>query len=251
MKALTRTLTRTLMKTLTRTQMTALLTTYRAELLRSRTRGTYWFLGLCLALPVFGMVNAKPQHHVPLYGFRQASILVATLLMGRAVTIAAGDFSSGTIRPWLISSPRRGAVCLGKLGASLTVAAAFCVVTGVVGFAMSAALGTVPTFADVASVSGELLIACVGFTVFGHGIAMLIRNVPVALAVSLGWILAAEHLLDSGNASSWLPGLVTQRITKGEIAGSDYGAALAHVLIPFIAVEAVAAIFFLRRDVNS
>jgi hypothetical protein len=30
-----------------------------------------------------------------------------------------GDFGSGTIRPWLISTPRRGAVRLGKLAASL------------------------------------------------------------------------------------------------------------------------------------
>lgn len=226
------------------------MTTYRAELIRARARGTYWFLGLCLGLFLFGMVNAKPQHHVPLYGFRQASILAATLIMGRAVTVAAGDFGSGTIRPWLISAPRRGAVCLGKLAASLTIAAAFCVVAGVVGFAMSSALGTVPTFADVASVAGELLLACLGFTVFGHGIAILIRNVPVALAVTLGWILAAEHLLDTGNAASWLPGLVAQKIVQGKIAGSDYAAALAHVFIPFTVIEAVAVVFFLRRDVN-
>lgn len=227
------------------------MTTYRAELLRARTRGTYWFLGLCLALFLFGMVNAKPQHHVPLYGFRQASILVATLLMGRAVTVAAGDFSGGTIRPWLISSPRRGAVCLGKLAACLTIAAAFCAAAGATGFAMSAALGTVPTFADAASVAGELLLACLGFTVFGHGVGILIRNVPVALAVALGWILAAEHLLDSGDTSSWLPGLVAQKITKGAIAGGDYAAALAHVFVPFIAIEAAAMVFFLRRDVNA
>jgi hypothetical protein len=227
------------------------MTTYRAELLRSRMRGTYWFLGLCLTLFVFGMVNAKPQHHVPLYGFRQASILAATLIMGRAVTVAAGDFSSGAIRPWLISSPRRGVVSLGKLAASLTVAAAFGVAAGAVGFAMSAALGTTPTFADVGSVAGELLLACLGFTVFGHAIALLVRNVPVALAVSLGWILAAEHLLDSGAVGAWLPGLVSQKITKGEIAGSDYAAALAHVFIPFIAIEVVAVVFFRRRDVNS
>ncbi|HET9168104.1 MAG TPA: hypothetical protein VFN97_01675 [Actinospica sp.] len=227
------------------------MTTYRAELLRSRTRGTYCFLALCLSLFVFGMANAEPQHHLPLYGFRQASILAATLVMGRAVTVAAGDFGGGAIRPWLISSPRRGAVCLGKLAASLTVAAAFSVAAGAVGFAMSAALGTTPTFADVGSVAGELLLACLGFTVFGHAVALLVRNVPVALAVSLGWILAAEHLLGSGTISSWLPGLVSQKITKGEIAGSDYAAALARVFVPFIAIEAVALIFFLRRDVNS
>ena len=61
------------------------MTTYRAELLRSLSRGTGSFLGLCLGLFVFGMLHAKPQHHVPLYGFQQASIIVATLIMGRTL----------------------------------------------------------------------------------------------------------------------------------------------------------------------
>jgi ABC-type transport system involved in multi-copper enzyme maturation permease subunit len=225
--------------------------TYRAELLRSLSRATYWFLGMCLGLIVFGMVNAKPQHHLPLNGFRQAAIIVATLIMGRAATLAAGDFSSGTIRPWLISSPRRGSVCLGKLAASVTVAVVFSIAAGLVGFAASAALGTVPSLSEVASLAGQLLLACVAFTIFGHGIGVLIRNIPVALCVTLGWVLAGEHLLASDNGSRWLPGLVAQKITLGKFTGGEYAGALAHVFIPFLLVEALALVLFLRRDVNN
>lgn len=227
------------------------MTTYRAELLRSLGRGTLWFLAACLGLFMFGMLNAKPQHHLPLYGFRQASILVATLVMGRAATVAAGDFSSGTIRPWLISTPRRGAVHLGKLAASVTITVVFCVVSGVVGLVMSAALGTVPTITDVSSVTGELLLASAAFTIFGHGVGVLIRNIPVALTVTLGWILAAEHLLAGNSSTPWLPGLVAQKITKGECAGSQYPGVLMHVFVPFLVIEAVALVFFRRRDVNN
>jgi hypothetical protein len=115
---------------------------------------------------------------------------------------------------------------------------------------MSSALGTVPTFADVASVAGELLLACPGFTVFGHGIAILIHKVPIAPAVALGWILAAEHLLDTRDAASWPSGLVAQRIVQGKFTGGDYANALAHVFIPFIVTEATATVYFPRRDVN-
>jgi hypothetical protein len=227
------------------------MTTYRAELLRSLGRGTGWFLGLCLALFVFGMVNAKPQHHLPLHGFRQASIIVATLLMGRAATVAAGDFTSGTIRPWLISTPRRGSVCLGKLAASVTITIAFSAAAALVGFATSAALGTVPAFTDTVSVAGGFLLAGVAFTVFGHGVGVLIRNIPVALCVTLGWVLAAEHLLANDSASPWLPGLVAQKITLGQYTGSQYAGALAHVFVPYLVIEAAALVFFLRRDVNN
>jgi hypothetical protein len=85
------------------------MTTYRAELIRARARGTHRFPGLRLGRFLFGVVDAKPRHHVQLYGFRQDSILVATLIMGRAVTVAPGDSSSGAIRPRLSSAARRGA----------------------------------------------------------------------------------------------------------------------------------------------
>lgn len=225
--------------------------TYRAELLRSLNRATCWFLALCLGLMVFAMLNAKPQHHVPLWGFQQAGITVASLIMGRAAVVAAGDFSTGTIRAWLISNPRRGAVCLGKLAASITVAIAFSVIAGVVGFVMSAALGTAPKISDSASTTGEFLLASVGLTIFGHAVGVLARNIPIALTITLGWILPGEHLLASDDRSHWMPGIVAQQITLGRFSGSEYAGALAHVFIPFLIIEAVALVFFLRHDVNS
>ena len=45
-------------------------------------------------------------------------------------------------------------------------------------------------------------------------------------------------------------GLAAQKITLGTYIGSQYGA-LAHVFVPFLIIEAVALVFFLRRDVNN
>jgi energy-coupling factor transporter ATP-binding protein EcfA2 len=109
----------------------------------------------------------------------------------------------------------------------------------------------VPKISDSASTTGEFLLASVGLTVFGHAVGVLARNIPIALTVTLGWILPAEHLIATDNHSGWLPGIVAQQITLGKYSGGEYFGAIAHVFIPFIIIEAVALVFFLRHDVNN
>ncbi|MCC9309531.1 hypothetical protein LN042_21035 [Kitasatospora sp. RB6PN24] len=226
---------------------------YRAELLRSTSRGTTWFLAFCFALMVFSMSNAGPQHQSPLWGFRQAGIVVATLLMGRAATAAAGDFSSGTIRAWLISVPSRLRLGLGKLAASASIAAGFAVLAGAAGYAVSGLFGRMPGVGDMAAATAELLGACVILSVFGHATGLLTRSVPAALTVSLAWILAAEHVLEGrfAHSTQWLPGLVTQRLTQHKLTVEALPGALAHALLPFVLLDGLALLLFVRRDVTS
>ena len=228
--------------------------TYRAELLRSVNRATGAFLLLCIALTVFSMVNAGPQHNTPLWGFRQAAIFVATLLMGRAATVTAGDFSTGTIRSWLISAPSRGPVLLGKLAATMFVALGFALVAGLSAYAVSSALGTVPAVTEVATATAQLGFACATLTLFGHSIGVLARSVPVALTVTLAWILPVEAVLDGRfhNSEQWLPGLVAHQITLGQLApGSTTPTALTHAMLPFLVLEIAALAQFIRSDINS
>ena len=94
--------------------------TYRAELLRMCNRAHLLLMLFGLALLGFLMFNYKPQHQTPLGGFQQAGMVVASIFMCRAAVVAGGDFSGGTIRPWLIARPRRSEVFLGKLAALLS-----------------------------------------------------------------------------------------------------------------------------------
>jgi ABC-2 type transport system permease protein len=228
--------------------------TYRAELLRFISRGNLAFVLLCLALPAFGMINAKPQHHVPIWGFQQASIIVATLMMGRAATVTAGDYSTGTIRAWLIAAPGRAQVITQKLAASLTVSVGFAVLAGVFAFAFSAVLGTVPGVGETAKAAGELAAAAAILTLFGHAVGVLTRSVPVALTVTLAWILPAEHVLDGPikHADHYLPGLISADITLGQPPpGISWASALAHAAIPLLVLDLLAMVWFVRRDVTS
>jgi hypothetical protein len=228
--------------------------TYRAELLRSANRATLALLLCCLTLAVFAMSNAGPQHQPPLWGFRQAAIIIATLLMGRAATVAAGDFSTATIRPWLISTPSRGPVFIGKLAASVSIALAVAVVAGTAAYAVSGVLGQVPSLRDMAVATAQLAVACAALSVFGHAVGNATRSVPVALTVALGWILPAEAVLQGRSAllDTWLPGTILHGLTLGDVpAGSTPLSAVAHACLPFAVLDAVALFLFLRRDVNA
>jgi hypothetical protein len=228
--------------------------TYRAELLRAANRSGAGFLLLCIAFTLFSMFNAGPQHQTPLWGFRQVAIFTATLVMGRAAVVASNDFSTGTIRPWLISTRTRPGTFLGKLGASATVGLVAAVVVGLVGYATSGLFGAVPSFSDMALAVGQLGLACVALAVFGHAVGVFTRSVPVALTITIGWILPAEAILQghSRTLDQWLPGNVLQDFTLGGVGhGSTWASAAVHATLPFIVLDLIALVFFLRRDVNS
>ncbi|MBO2453212.1 ABC transporter permease [Actinomadura barringtoniae] len=227
---------------------------YRAELIRFVNRSSAAMILLCVGATLFSMSNAGPQHQTPLWGFRQMSILTATLLMGRAAVLASGDFSSGTIRAWLISRPNRAEVFSGKLAASLSFAVITSAATSLSCYALSGTMGAVPSVGAMLVAAGQLAFAAGVLTFFGHAAGVLTRSIPVALTLTLVWILPAEKGLQghSGGLDAWLPGNVTQDITRNQLQHgmTPLGAAL-HAALPFIVLDAVALALFLRRDVNS
>jgi hypothetical protein len=228
--------------------------TYRAELLRSANRATGAIVLFCFAFTVFSMANAGPQHEPPLWGFRQAAIFAATMLMGRAATVAAGDFSTGTIRPWIISSPSRGPVFLGKIAASISIAVGGSAVIGLGAYAVSGVFGRVPSIGDMAVATAQLTLACAALTIFGHAVGIATRSVPVALTITLAWILPAEAVLKgrSTQLDTWLPGSILHDLTLGHTAaGTTQFAAAVHATLPLVLLDAVALALFLRRDINS
>lgn len=223
----------------------------RAELIRALTRGNLALLALMTALVAFAMVKAGPQGHPAVQGFKDASIFLATFLMGRAATTAASDYRAGTLRTWLISQPSRMITYAGKLAASLAVACIGGLVLIGVAWGLSALLGPPVAAAPAATMTGQFLLACVSLTLFGHAAGILTRSVPAALTITLGWILPAEAVL-SGSVTQpdhWLPGLLLRSVTDGVTpAGMTAPTVIAHALVPFLILEAIALVTFFRRD---
>jgi ABC-type transport system involved in multi-copper enzyme maturation permease subunit len=168
--------------------------------------------------------------------------------------VAANDFSTGTIRPWLISRPTRSGVFAGKLVASMVIALILAVVIGAVSYAATGLFGTVPTMRDMGAAFGEFALACVALSVFGHAIGVLTRSVPAALAITIGWILPVEKVLQGRSRvlDQWLPGNLLQDITVGQLGhGQTPAGAVLHAVVPFLLLAAIAMFFFLRRDINN
>lgn len=229
-----------------------MLITARAELLRTLTRGHLALLAMLVALAAFSMANAGPQGNAPIQGFRDVSIFLATFLMGRAAT-AASDYRTGTLRPWLISRPHRGQLFAGKLAASVTVAVVAAAVLVILAWPLTALFGHPAAASAVVGSAGSFLLARIALTLFGHAVGLITRSVPAALTITLGWILPAEAVLSGSldRPDRWLPGLLLRGVTDGVTpAGLTTAGVVAHALLPFVALEALALLTFFKRDVT-
>jgi hypothetical protein len=89
--------------------------------------------------------------------------------------------------------------------------------------------------------------------VFGATVAVLLRSVPVGLAVGIFWSGPIEHLLEDAWAPArrWFPGLLLEAFVAG--GNSEVSATRALLTAGTYALvgAAIAATVFTRRDVTS
>lgn len=100
---------------------------------------------------------------------------------------------------------------------------------------------------------GAVLLWITGYAVLGTMVAVLLRSVPLALAVGIAWAGPFEHLLQDAwtPASKVFPGLLLEAFVAGGTPDVTAGRALATVLV-YVSVAAVlAAAVFARRDVTA
>lgn len=91
-------------------------------------------------------------------------------------------------------------------------------------------------------------------TLLGHAAGVVTRSVPIALTVTLGWLLVAENLLNGPlkQADRWLPGLIANEMTQGQLpADLTWPVALTHAVLPFLVLDVVAMVSFAHRDVTA
>jgi hypothetical protein len=92
-----------------------------------------------------------------------------------------------------------------------------------------------------------------GYALLGMTVAVLLRSVPVALAVGIAWAGPFEHLLEDawGPAQRVFPGLLLEAFVAGGTSDVSAGRALMTVAFYVVAAAAVAATVFARRDVTA
>jgi ABC-2 type transport system permease protein len=196
--------------------------------------------------------------------FTSTISFAGTFLFVVFVGAVAAEFSRGTIRTMLLRQPARVRLLAGKTVAMLTFAAA--VLAGMEALTWTAAWLLAPgqdvTTADWASLAavghaladyGAALFWVTGYALLGTLVGVLVRSVPVALAVGAAWAGPFEHLLQDAwdPASRIFPGLLLEAFVAGGTPDVTAGQAFA-TLSGYLALAAAAAgLVFSRRDVTT
>jgi ABC-2 type transport system permease protein len=193
--------------------------------------------------------------------FRFAVAFAGTLTFVVFVGLFALELARGTFRTMLLRQPRRIRLLAGKLGAMVAFTGAALAVTEVVMWV--AALVEAPAFGVSTSAwtsldaltaglgdLGTVLVWATGYAVLGMTVALLLRSVPLALAVGIAWAGPMEHLLADAwaPAQRFFPGLLLEAVGQGGTTEVSFSRAMATAL-GYVAVAAVvSAVTFSRRD---
>ena len=196
--------------------------------------------------------------------FRVAAAFAGTFLFVVFVGVVAVEFSRGTIRTMLIREPRRRRVLSGKVAALLSVAAVTLAVTqaatwvaarlqapsaGIDASGWTSWAGVGAAFADF----GAILLWVTAYAVLGTALAVLLRSVPLALAVGIAWAGPVEHLVQDAwaPASRLFPGLLLEAFVAGGTSEVSASRAVATVAAYVVVAAVVATTVFARRDVTA
>jgi ABC-type transport system involved in multi-copper enzyme maturation permease subunit len=176
----------------------------------------------------------------------------------------AGEFSQGTFRTLLMRQPRRVELLSGKMAALLLFAAAGLAVgellTAAVSLAIAPSQGvSTGAWFDLAGLGaaagdyGAALFMVVAWASLGMAIAVVVRSIPVALAIGIVWTGPIEHLVQDAwdPAARFFPGLLLEALAAGGTPQASVGRALIVVAVYVAIATTVAAVVFARRDVTA
>ncbi|MCU1427898.1 MAG: putative transporter integral rane protein [Actinomycetia bacterium] len=196
--------------------------------------------------------------------FRTAASFAGTFLFVIFVGVVAAEFSRGTIRTMLLRQPRRVRLLAGKLAALLTFAAVALAATETITWITARALApghdvathawTTLNAAGAAFTDfGAVMLWITGYAVLGMAVAILLRSVPLALAVGIGWAGPFEHLVQNAwtPAAKVFPGLLLEAFVAGGTTDISAGQALARIAVYATIAAAIGAVVFARRDVTA
>jgi ABC-2 type transport system permease protein len=196
--------------------------------------------------------------------FRYAAAFAGTLVFVVITGLFAAEQARGTYRTMLLRQPRRLPLLAGKLAALLLYAAGLLALLEVVMWVaghFEASIGNVSTAGwtgwDALGAAGGdyvMVLAWVaGYAVYGMTLAMLLRSVPLALAVGIAWAGPTEHLVSGSwaDAHRWFPGLLLEIVGQGGTAAVSLTRALVTTACYVAVAATLACTVFRRRDITA
>jgi ABC-2 type transport system permease protein len=196
--------------------------------------------------------------------FTSAVSFAGTFLFVVFVGLVAVEFSRGTFRTMLLHQPRRIRLLAGKMAGLLGFAAAVLAVAEILTWLVARLIAPSRGVDVSAWVSADaldqglvdysaVLFWVSGYALLGMTVAVLVRSVPVALAVGIAWAGPFEHLLQDAwdPASRFFPGLLLETFVAGGTSAVSVSRAFVTIAIYVALAAVVAATVFARRDMTA
>jgi hypothetical protein len=196
--------------------------------------------------------------------FTTAVSFAGTFLFVLFVGVVAVEFSRGTFRTMLIHQPRRIRLLAGKTAAVLGFAAVVLAATEVLTWIAARALASTQDIATGRWLSanalgqavadyGSVVFWVTGYALLATMLGVLVRSVPVALAIGIAWAGPFEHIVQDswGPASRFFPGLLLEAFVAGGTSAVSATRAFLTVAAYVTLAAAIAATVFSRRDVTA
>jgi ABC-2 type transport system permease protein len=195
-----------------------------------------------------------------LEGIGQSFSFLGLIAVVIACMTVATDYSQGTLRNLLVRQPSRWRLLSGKLLALLAVLTASAFIASASGTftanlvasgnGVSKSAWGLSAFIPRAA---ALAVGLFGWAAIGTLLATVLRSVPAAIGIGVGWALPVETILGSvwKSGKAWFPGGVFEAFSAHGNATVGFGRA-ALVGAVYLAIAVVAAVtVFARRDVTA
>jgi ABC-type transport system involved in multi-copper enzyme maturation permease subunit len=189
-----------------------------------------------------------------------AGVFVFVVFIG----LFAMEFSRGTFRTMLMYQPRRIRLLAGKLTALLAFSAAVLAAAELITWVAARILAPTRDVATGSWVSadalgqaisdyGSVLFWVSGYALLGTAIAVVVRSVPLSLAIGIAWAGPFEHIVQDawGAATRFFPGLLLEAFVAGGTSDVSAERALVTVAVYLAIAAAIAGTTFARRDVTA
>jgi NADH:ubiquinone oxidoreductase subunit 6 (subunit J) len=196
--------------------------------------------------------------------FTTAVSFAGTFLFVVFVGAVAVEFSRGTFRTMLLHQPRRLRLLAGKMAGLLLFAAVVLAAAEALTWVAAKLLApsqdvasgdwiSAAALGDAFADYGSVLFWVTGYALLGMTLAVLVRSVPVALAIGIAWAGPLEHLLQDAwdPAQRVFPGLLLEAFVAGGTSEVSASRALLTVTAYLLIAAAIAATTFARRDITA
>ncbi|CAB4849231.1 unannotated protein [freshwater metagenome] len=196
--------------------------------------------------------------------FSNAAGLLGIVALCIFAAQTAQEYTYGTLRNLLVRQPSRMKVLLGKLGAMKLFAIVVVVSAGIVTFALSYLFAGVKDISTVAWGTSDarsaalrtfinVIIATIGYGIFGMILGLLFRSPISAISIGVIWNLIIEGLLSVfvEDLAKYFPGQLLSIVASGGTENISYKYALITSYAFLLGGLAIVAFLFKRRDVSN